>query len=148
MDQKDLVDQRDEDIREIANMAEKVFAISNDIKNLTQRQGEALDNIIKKQEDIEDNAGKAVDELEEANEFSRKKLKKVLIWGGVLLALAICVTALVYIIKDTKKSKDDKKKLESSGLTWDGLSQIAEMDNFSRDYSKSFKVHDMVRNIC
>ena len=149
MDQKDLVDTRDEDIREIATMAEKVFAISNDIKNLTKKQGQGLDNIIKKQDNIEDNAEKAVEELAEANEFSRKKLKKVLIWGGVVLALAVCVTALVYIIKGTKKKPDDPTvKIQVNEFGDDlgykmgalkGLDEELKMSDYYHDLFKSKK---------
>lgn len=107
MDQKDLVDDRQQNIREIADMMTKVNQISKEMNTLIYKQDEKLDSIHKHQDQIQDNARTAVQDMVETDNLTRKKLKKIALWAAAVILLGLCVVGLVYIIKSG--SKDDKK---------------------------------------
>jgi hypothetical protein len=106
MDQKDVVDERQQNIKDIADMMSKVNQISKEMNQLIHKQDENLDSIHKKQDKIHKNAKGTVNDLVEADNLTKKKLKKIAIWAGAIILLGICVVGLVYIIKGTDKKSD------------------------------------------
>lgn len=115
MDQKDLVDGRQQNIREIAEMMSRVNQISKEMNTLIHRQDEKLDSITRTQDRVQDNAHQALGDMVETDRITRKKLKKVAIWAAVVVLLGLCVVGLVYIIKGGKKS-DGGSQASVAGL--------------------------------
>ena len=108
MDQKDIVDERQQNIREISDMMTKVNQISKEMNQLIHKQDEDLDNIHKKQENIQNNAQTTVKDMVEVDNITKKKLKKIAFWAIGIILLALCIIGLIYILKGKKKSDDPK----------------------------------------
>ena len=103
MDQKDIVDERQQNIKDISVMMKRANDISEQMNNLIKESDQNLDTIIKTQDEVYVNAENTTNDMLETNEINKKKLKKVFIWVVALILLGICIIGLVYIIKGTKK---------------------------------------------
>lgn len=115
MDQKDIVDERQQNIKEIADMMNKVNQISKEMNQLIHKQDEGLDEINKKQKKIKENAEKATENLIEADDLTKKKLKKIAIWAVAVILLGLCIVGLVYILKGGGGGKKDDPKVVKFG---------------------------------
>jgi hypothetical protein len=150
MDQKDIVDERQQNIREITDMMTKVNQISKEMNQLIQKQDDDLDNIHKKQEDIQNNAQTTVKDMVEADNITKKKLKKIAFWAAAVILLGLCIVGLVYILKGKKTSDDPKKTTLSltstsehpsyyydpiaNHLDWPGSDHLSSPQSQSLDY--------------
>ena len=108
MDQKDIVDERQQNIKEIADMMSKVNEISKEMNQLIHKQDEGLNDILQTQNNIHNNARTATKDLVEADDLTKKKLKKIAIWAIAVILLGLCIVGLVYILKGNKKNDDPK----------------------------------------
>ena len=128
MDQKDLVDERQQNIREIADMMTKVNQISKEMNTLIHKQDEQLDEIHKRQDNVQDNARTALDDMVQTETLTRKKFKKIALWAVAVILLGLCVVGLVYIIKGG--SKDEDNKTDQSSLKIHGLDGVNMVPDF------------------
>ena len=106
MDQKDIVDEREKNIKDIADMVSKVNQISKEMNQLIHKQDENLDSIHKKQDKVQKNAQQTVQDLVDTDNLTKKKLKRIAIWAVAIILLGLCVVGLVYIIKGNKKKEN------------------------------------------
>ena len=110
MDQKDQVDEREENIKEINKMMLKVNDISKQMKGIILEMDQDLDGIRKKQDDIDRNAGMTNKEMVETDKINKKKLKKVFIWTLIIIVLALCIIGIVYLSKGNKDKENNNLK--------------------------------------
>ena len=108
MDQKDIVDEREENIKELTTMMTRVNDISKQMNQLIETMDQDLDKINNKQDNILKNAEVTNKEMKETDQINKKKLKKVFIWVLALIGLGACIIGLVYIIKGSTDKTETK----------------------------------------
>ena len=97
--QKELIDQRANDINDIARIMGNINSIAVDLVKETNKQGEKLDQMTDAMQKADENAEEALGELKSAKNYQKKagKCQRCLMWI-ILLALIIAGVIIYEVV--------------------------------------------------
>jgi len=106
-----LIDQRANDINDIARIMGNINSIAVDLVKETGKQGEKLDQMTTVINKADENAEEGLGELKSAKNYQKKagKCQCCLVWIIVIALLVAGIVVYVVVIKPNEdKSSDDK----------------------------------------